>query len=90
MRLPENLKEILKSLNKAKEAGEEEVKNLVEEEEKREVVQLNNDEEEEEEDLHSLPAGVWPKQVNECLCQFTLRLCVTIKPFPTFSMNEQR
>ena len=36
MRLPENLKEILKSLNKAKEAGEEEVKNLVEEEEKRE------------------------------------------------------
>merc|ERR1712013_113875 len=58
MRLPENLKEIL---NKAKEAGEEEVKNLVEEEEKREVVQLN-DEEEEEEDLHSLPAGVWPKQ----------------------------
>ena len=88
MRLPENLKEILKSLNKAKEAGEEEVKNLVEEEEKREVVQLND--EEEEEDLHSLPAGVWPKQVNECLCQFTLRLCVTIKPFPTFSMNEQR
>lgn len=33
MRLPENLKEILRSLNKAK-----------------------------EEDLHSLPAGVWPKQ----------------------------
>jgi len=62
MRLPENLKEILKSLNKAKEAGEEEVKNLVEEEEKREVVQLNDEEEEEEEDLHSLPAGVWPKQ----------------------------
>ncbi len=74
MRLPENLKEILRSLNKAKEAGEEEGRNLVEE----------------EEDLHSLPAGVWPKQVNECLCQFTLRLCVTIKPFPTFSMNEQR
>ena len=87
MRLPENLKEILRSLNKAKEAGEEEGRNLVEEEERREereVVEV------EEEDLHSLPAGVWPKQVNECLCQFTLRLCVTIKPFPTFSMNEQR
>ena len=83
MRLPENLKEILKSLNKAKEAGEEEVKNLVEEEEKREVVQLNDDEEEEE-DLHSLPAGVWPKQVNECLCQFTLRLRVTLKVSTTF------
>ena len=80
MRLPENLKEILKSLNKAKEAGEEEVKNLVDEEEKREVVQLNdNEDEEEEEDLHSLPAGVWPKQVNECLCQFTLRLRVALK-----------
>merc|ERR1712107_441610 len=62
MRLPENLKEILKSLNKAKEAGEEEVKNLVDEEEKRDVFQLNDDDEEEEEDLHSLPAGVWPKQ----------------------------
>ena len=91
MRLPENLKEILRSLNKAKEAGEEEGRNLVEEEERREerevvVVEVV----EEEEDLHSLPAGVWPKQVNECLCQFTLRLCVTIKPFPTFSMNEQR
>ena len=83
MRLPENLKEILKSLNKAKEAGEEEVKNLVEAEEKREVVQLN-DEEEEEEDLHSLPAGVWPKQVNECLCQFTLRLRVALKLSITF------
>ena len=85
MRLPENLKEILKSLNKAKEAGEEEVKNLVEEEEKREVVQLNdNEDEEEEEDLHSLPAGVWPKQVNECLCQFTLRLRVALKLSTTF------
>ena len=84
MRLPENLKEILKSLNKAKEAGEEEVKNLVEEEEKREVVQLNDEEEEEEEDLHSLPAGVWPKQVNECLCQFTLRPRVALKLSITF------
>ena len=85
MRLPENLKEILKSLNKAKEAGEEEVKNLVDEEEKREGVQLNEDEEEEEEeDLHSLPAGVWPKQVNECLCQFTLRLRVALKLSTTF------
>ena len=77
MRLPENLKEILRSLNKAKEAGEEEGRNLVEEEERREereVVEVG----EEEEDLHSLPAGAWPKQVNECLCQFTLRLRVTL------------
>ena len=89
MRLPENLKEILRSLNKAKEAGEEEGRNLVEEEERREereVVEV----EEEEEDLHSLPAGVWPKQVNECLCQFTLRLRVTLKLFPTLSMNETK
>ena len=91
MRLPENLKEILRSLNKAKEAGEEEGRNLVEEEERsreeREVVEV---EEEEEEDLHSLPAGVWPKQVNECLCRFTLRLRVTLKLFPTFTMNETK
>ena len=89
MRLPENLKEILRSLNKAKEAGEEEGRNLVEEEERREereVVEV----EEEEEDLHSLPAGVWPKQVNECLCRFTLRLRVTLKLFPTFTMNETK
>ena len=89
MRLPENLKEILRSLNKAKEAGEEEGRNLVEEEERREereVVEV----EVEEEDLHSLPAGVWPKQVNECLCQFTLRLRVTLKLFPTLSMNETK
>ena len=68
MRLPENLKEILRSLNKAKEAGDEEVvRHLVEkEEEEREVVEVV---EVEEEDLHSLPAGVWPKQVNECLCK---------------------
>ena len=82
MRLPENLKEILRSLNKAKEAGEEEGRNLVEEEERREereVVEV-----EEEEDLHSLPAGVWPKQVNECLCQFTLRLRIALKLSTTF------
>lgn len=54
--------------------------------EEREVVEV----EDEEEDLHSLPAGVWPKQVNECLCQFTLRLRVTLKLFTTFSMNETK
>ena len=87
MRLPENLKEILRSLNKAKEAGEEEGRNLVEEEERREereVVEV-----EEEEDLHSLPAGVWPKQVNECLCHFTRRLRVTLTQTISNFFNER-
>ena len=87
MRLPENLKEILRSLNKAKEAGDEEVvRHLVEkEEEEREVVEV--EEEEVEEDLHSLPAGVWPKQVNECLCKVYASSARNAKLFLTF-INE--
>merc|ERR1711962_1909970 len=60
MRLPENLKEILRGLSKEKDGigGEEEVRNLVEEETRR----IPDEEEEDEEEIHSLPAGVWPKQ----------------------------
>ena len=65
MRLPENLKEILRGLTKAKEAGEE-AKGLVEEEPRERVVR-EEVEGEEEEGIHSLRAGEWPKQVNEVL-----------------------
>ena len=56
----------------------------MEEEERREEREVVEVDVEEEEDLHSLPAGAWPKQVNECLCQFTLRPRVALKLSITF------
>jgi len=61
MRLPENLKEILRKITKTKEAdGQEEARNLVDDSLPRR--RDPDDEDDDEEEIHSLPAGAWPKQ----------------------------
>lgn len=60
MRLPENLKEILRRMtpDSVTAPGEEEDRGLV----TSELPRPREEGEEEEEEIHSLPAGVWPKQ----------------------------
>ena len=77
MRLPENLKEILRSLNKAKDGGEEEGKSLVGSDLPRPREDDDEDEEEVEE-IHSMPAGVWPKQVDERRVSKNNKIDVTV------------